>query len=191
MADGRQALGWLLLALAGTTATGAVTTAGVARVVLWVATGVFLMLAVLSFLPILRRLRVHLAPKTAHAYLQISDLLDPEWKIRGLDLKDCYIAGPAVLIRGDDCQFLYCTFDGYDLLEPWIFPGMGPIGAIEVVDCTFKNCRFQGVAFAMTEKEALGLAKVLEDSMEATPPEDPPSTTAHEQAPPSSPESSG
>lgn len=120
--------------------------------------------------------------------VRIADLLSPDGVLRSVDIRDCFLVGPAILVHDADTPFVHCTFDEYDLppiwvIPGWIVPGKETLGAVKVENCTFTRCRFQRVAWAMESEQLVGLMQTVEEFNKAT--EDAADPKASARAPPS------
>lgn len=83
--------------------------------------------------------------------IRISDLAVPEPKISGVTFERCLILGPAVLaMTGDGGTIQGCSFDADVSALLWEIPDDRPtvVGAIELENCKFIDCRFSMVGFA-------------------------------------------
>jgi uncharacterized membrane protein (UPF0136 family) len=121
--------------------------------------------------------------------------LSPDGVLRNVDLRDRFVVGPAVILRGGEegsADFFDCTFDGLDIPPTWVWPLDEPgncIGAVRAENCRFYRCRFSGVSWAYPEDEATALWDALE-AFNAPPSEDPEPSKSDLSGPPSSLESS-
>lgn len=69
--------------------------------------------------------------------------------ITGLVFENCLILGPAVVAMVNGGAVEGCSFDSPADALLWDFPADTiRVGAIGLDDCSFINCRFQGVGFA-------------------------------------------
>jgi hypothetical protein len=127
--------------------------------------------------------------------IRLLDYLSPDGVLRNLDVRDQFVIGPAVILRGADetgADFFDCTFDGLDIPPTWVWPHDHPeecIGAVRAENCRFYGCRFHGVSWAYPEDEAVALWDALE-AFNSPPSEDPEPSKSDLSGPPSSPESS-
>jgi hypothetical protein len=86
-----------------------------------------------------------------HRSFRIVDLaeeIDPI--IRGRTFEDCTIYGPAVVLPLDYITLEHNSFDGAPEAVLWEIPDERAviIGAIGLIDCIFRRCRFQGIGVA-------------------------------------------
>ena len=83
--------------------------------------------------------------------VRLADLTVNTPVIEGYEFINCRILGPAVIVPQGDTSIVRCSWDAPDFAA--IFWEITPdrpyiVGAIAVVNCTFSNCRFEGVGIA-------------------------------------------
>lgn len=86
--------------------------------------------------------------------VRIAEFALPEPKISGVTFEKCLILGPAVLaLTGGEGSITGCTFDSDADSLLWVIPDDRPtvVGAIEIENCHFIECRFSMVGFAGPE----------------------------------------
>jgi hypothetical protein len=82
--------------------------------------------------------------------VRLADLTVQGITVDGYEFVNCRIMGPAVVVL-QDSSIVSCGWDGPDVNSIfWEVPDTRPlvIGAIAVINCTFSNCRFEGVGVA-------------------------------------------
>jgi hypothetical protein len=89
--------------------------------------------------------------------VQISSLLPPGTGsiLHGRLFDDSVIIGPAVLAPQGGVAFEFCTWDTDDGgIESifWEFEPRAIFGAIGLINCTFRRCRFNSIGLAGTQK---------------------------------------
>jgi hypothetical protein len=70
-----------------------------------------------------------------------------DWRIRNRTFEDVEIVGPAVCAMISGVSLDGCTFEESAEMVFWEAPDHGVIGLVGLESCTFRNCRFRGVAF--------------------------------------------
>lgn len=87
---------------------------------------------------------------TKSQVIRITEMTVASTKIENRQFEDCLILGPAVVAFSGDNHLDNCSFEGPLDALLWEIPPERPqvIGVVEVADCSFVKCRFQGVGFA-------------------------------------------
>ena len=83
--------------------------------------------------------------------VRIAELTVNTYVLDRLTFTNCRIVGPAVLAILDNNTFAHCGWDAPDLDALfWEVPAsrLVVMGAVGVRDCTFSNCKFEGVGVA-------------------------------------------
>jgi len=83
----------------------------------------------------------------SHRSFRIVDILGEDTFITGKTFEDCTIYGPAVLVPIDRTTMDQIALDGPLDAIFWEVPEdrMMIIGAVGLIDCTFRRCKFHGL----------------------------------------------
>lgn len=85
-----------------------------------------------------------------HRSFRLIDLVEEEPVIMGKTFEDCTIYGPAVLLPVERTIMEHNSFNGTSEGIFWEIPDDRNyiIGAVGLVDCTFRRCNFHGIGIS-------------------------------------------